>query len=333
MSEPRSPTALLELATAFQRSKVLFALVELGIPTLLAERPRSSTAIAERLDADPLATDRFLRTCLLLGLLVREQNLFRNAPDAEHFLVRGTPAYLGDALGRYDRVSRSAAWSGFARRLTAWRSGGHSERFSKESVAVGAEEDGEHRLALLAGEGLGRALDLSATQCLLDLGGGTAAMAIALCRRFAALRAIVLELPPIAPTALDYVRASGLGDRIEVRVGDFLTCALPSGCDVVLLANVSSMLSAETNRALVKRVFAHLPAGGRIVLSGWMLDDDGTGPLLPALFCLEDIVLGAPDVERTTTTYASWLADAGFADIESRRYFDPLEFVTGRKPR
>jgi len=99
----------------------------------------------------------------------------------------------------------------------------------------------------------------------------------------------------------------------------------------VLIANVLSMLSTDTSCALLHRAFAYLPEGGAIVVSGWMLGDDGAGPILPALQCLEDVVLRAPDVERQASTYAAWLAEAGFVEIERKTYLDPYQLVLGRK--
>ncbi|HYM79864.1 MAG TPA: methyltransferase [Candidatus Limnocylindria bacterium] len=332
MTQPPSPAKLLEIATAFQRSKTLFALVSLEIPTLLAGGPRSVDEIAKKLGADLLAIDRMLNAGVALGLLVREGDGFRNALDAQHFLVRGTETYLGDAFSRYDRVSSLAEWAEFAQRLRSWRAGTTKDRISMVAAPVGEEIEGQHRLSLLAGEALARALELSRHRRLLDLGGGTGAMSIALCRRFPALHSVVLELPAIVPLAQARVRDSGFDDRIAVREGDFVTGPLPDGCDVVLLANVLSMLSASASQALLSRVFERLPAGGIVLLSGWMLDGNRTGPLVPVLFCLEDILLGAPDVERSTATYAEWLAEAGFAGIEQAMYFEPTRFVVGRKP-
>jgi SAM-dependent methyltransferase len=331
MSETQSPLTLLEVATAGERSKVMFALIELQIPTWLATGPLSATAIAERLGADPLAIDRFLTACTAVGLLVREGDLFHNAESSERFLVRESDAYLGDALLRYERMTHSVPWSHFVKRLLTWRAGGSSDRVSREGGTIAAENEGEHRLSVLAGDALASALDLSGNRCVLDLGGGTGGMSIALCRRFPALRAIVVDRPAVARLALAHVSASGLADRIHVQDGDFLVDPLPGRCDVALLANVLSMLSPETNRVLLGRVFDYLPNDGRIVLSGWMLDDDRAGPALPALLSLEDVILGAPDVERRSSTYAAWLGEAGFVAIERRAYFEPFRLVLGRK--
>jgi hypothetical protein len=64
-----------------------------------------------------------------------------------------------------------------------------------------------------------------------------------------------------------------------------------------------------------------------------MLDDEETGPLPALLLCLEDIALGAPDVERSGASYADWLERSGFERIERLAYFDSLCAVVGHKPR
>lgn len=331
MTRPSSPTTLVALATGYQRSKVLFALIALRVPTLLAESPRSLGEIAQELGADPLAAGRFLNAAVALGLLVREGDAYGNAPDSQRFLVCGSPTYLGDFFARYDRASGSNVWARFPESLRSWRPG--ASIVSTEGIPVGAEVDGQHRLSLLAGEALAEALDFSAQRRLLDLGGGTGAMSIALCRRYPELRAIVLDLRRMAEIARVYVRESGLTDTIEVREGDLVAGPLPGGCDLVLLANVLSMLSAETSKALLGRIYECLQPDGRIVLSGSMLDVGETGPLSGLLFCLEDIALSAPDVERSWASYADWLQRAGFERVEHRKYFDSMDVVVGSKPR
>jgi hypothetical protein len=147
------------------------------------------------------------------------------------------------------------------------------------------------------------------------------------------LEAIVLERSTTAALARERIRESRLTSRIEVREGDFLEDLLPAECDMVLLANVLSMLTTETNRVLIGRVFDALAAGGIIVLSGWMTDESGSrGSLLPLLLSLEDILLNAPDVEHSAVRYADWLRAAGFESVAHAAYFEPASLVIGRKP-
>jgi 3-hydroxy-5-methyl-1-naphthoate 3-O-methyltransferase len=102
---PPPPLELLELATAYQRAKTLFALVETGLPTLLARGPVPFEEAADALGLQRVAADRFFNACAALGLLERAGGEIANTPLSAQFLVKGEPTYLGDFLLKYDQES------------------------------------------------------------------------------------------------------------------------------------------------------------------------------------------------------------------------------------
>lgn len=328
---PRPPLELLELATGYQRSKTLFAAVDFALPTLLARGPLAVEEIATALEIHPLAADRFLNACVAIGLAEREGRTYRNAPLAETYLVRGGAAYLGDLVARYDRTSYFV-WTDLATRLRAWTPGETDATPPTDADQGESSLAAQHNLAVLTGRALADAYDFSAHTTMLDLGGGSGGMSIAVCAARPHMRAVVFDLEGPTRLARSLVEEAGLADRVRVETGDFKEDPLPEGFDVALLANLLSVSSEETNRRLLARVFEALPPGGGVILSGWILDDTHTGPLLPVLFCLEDIVWRAPDVERSASTYARWLVDAGFAHVERVAYSPPWSAVVARKP-
>lgn len=328
---PSPPLALLELATSYQRAKTLFALVEFELPTLLAQRgPLSREEIARELRIHPRACDRFLRACVALELLMEENDLYRNTETAQIFLAKDGVTYLGEQIANYARTS-DPLWTDLSKRLRAWQPGESENQTSQEEDQGAKSLSAQHNLAVLTGSALGRVYDFSSHRKALDLGGGTGAMAIGICGIYKHLRAIVFDLPDIAAIARDFVGRSKMDDRIEVIAGDFRADALPATFDVALLANFLSVAGEDTNRRLFRRIYDALPDDGVIILSGWMLNNDRTSPLLAALFCLEDINWEAPDVERTVSTYRSWLKDAGFGSIEHRDVAAPTSMVVARK--
>lgn len=329
-SQPPSALELLNLATAYQRAKTLFALVELGLPTLLAGHPLSLAEAATALSLHPVAADRFVNACVALGLLERAGEEVRNTSLSTQFLVKGAPAYLGDFILKNDQISYPR-WNELTQKLRAWQPGATDEGEPEEADQGGAGMRARHNLSLLVGQALGQAYNFSQHRVLLDVGGGTGASSIALCSLSENLRAIIYDLPAVTQVAAQYVTASGLHDRIEVRNGDFKKDALPGGFDVALLADLLSVASEETNHTLLRKIYEQLPEGGAIIISGWILDDGRTSPLLPVLFCLEDISWQAPDIERSVSTYAEWLAAAGFVEIEHRVYYPPTSMIIGRK--
>jgi hypothetical protein len=321
---------LLELATGYQRSRTLFALVDFALPTLLAGRSLPLEEVARHLGLHPLATDRLLNACVALGLLERDEGRFRNTALAEQFLVRGTPAYLGDLFARYDRMSYFV-WSDLPKRLREWKPGETDEDVPDDDDQGQSSMRAQHGLARLVGQALAERFDFSPYQSLLDLGGGSGAMSLSICAEHEHMRAVVFDLPETAPLAGEYVREAGLEGRIRVEGGNFKESRLPTGFDVALLANLLSVSSEETNRELLARIHEQLPEGGAVILSGWILDEGRVSPLIPVLFCLEDISWAAADVERSAPTYERWLADAGFVEVERDAYCPPWSMIVGRK--
>ena len=327
---PRPPIELLELATGYQRSKTLFAAVDLALPTLLARRSLPRDEIAATLGVHPLAADRFLNACVALGLAEIVDGEYRNTVVAETFLVRGKPSYLGDLFARYDRTSYFV-WTDLGARLRHWEPGATDESLPVDADQGEASLLAQHNLARLVGHALASTYDFGRHHTLLDLGGGSGALSMSACEASPGLSAIVFDLPAVVPAAERLVAEAGLADRIRVEPGNFKEDPLPEGFDVALLANLLSVSSEETNRDLLGRIHAALPEGGAVLLSGWVLDDARTSPLVPVLFCLEDIIWQAPDVERSAATYARWLEAAGFTSVECVPFCPPWSTIVGRK--
>ncbi|MDQ3920500.1 MAG: acetylserotonin O-methyltransferase, partial [Acidobacteriota bacterium] len=286
---------------------------------------------ARAISLHPVAADRFFNACVALGLLRREGGEVRNAQLSARFLVKGEPTYLGDFFLKYDHASYPR-WDDLVHRLRAWRPGATDDEPPPAADQGEAGMRARHNYSLLVAHALGKSYDFSRHRVMLDLGGGTGAYSISLCRSHESLRAVVFDLPPVARLAREYVTESDVSPRVEVRAGDFKKDALPAGFDVALLADLLSVASEETNRALLREIYGRLPGGGAVIVSGWILDDVRTSPLVPVLFCLEDINWRAPDVERSASTYAGWLAEAGFVEIEHKTYCPPTSMIVGRKP-
>jgi predicted O-methyltransferase YrrM len=330
LPETEKLSELINLATGYQRAKVLFAFDELKIADILRKKPLDSEEIARTLNINALAAERFLNASVSIGLLEKIGKTYKNAALAEQFLIPGGEFYLGGQIKRYGERSYPM-WSDLTEHLKKWEYGNAGKQ-TPEDEDQGAEAMAEqHNFSLLHGHYLARAFDFSKYKKLLDLGGGTGAMSIALCKNFPDLRATVFDLPENIETARKFVEKSGLSARIECVGGDFQKDDLPSDFDAVLLANFMSVAEAGENKNLLARIFEKLPKGGACVLSGLIMDDSRLSPQTSVLFCLEDICWDAPDVERSETVYSEWLAGAGFTNIKCETYLEPTKMLYGFK--
>ncbi|MBC7796235.1 MAG: methyltransferase [Pyrinomonadaceae bacterium] len=326
-----SPESLLEIAVGYQRSGVLFALVELEIPTFLRDEPRSIDEIAAQTDVDKIALDRLLNAAVALGLIEREDDsMFQNSSSSNEFLVKDEADYLGEQFLFYKENSYPR-WTELTEKLRDWQAGNNDEQDADDEDQDAETLAPQHNLALLAGKALGRAFDFTKSKKMLDVGGGTGAMSIAICEGNEDLQATVFDLANVAKVADEFIKKAGLENRITTKIGNFKSDDLPTDFDVILLANLLSVASEDTNRKFLKQIYDKLPDDGVCLISGWILDDSRASPETAVLFCLEDVMNGVPDVERTETTYRKWLEDAGFTDVKREIYLAPYSFIAATK--
>ncbi len=325
-----SPNELLELAIGFQKSQVLFSFVELEVPKILHEKKLTAKELSEKLLIDEIATERFLNASVILGLLEKENEHYKNAALAEFFLVKGNEFYLGGQIARYQNRSYPL-WAKLTEKLKAWKHG-ESENETPDDEDQGAESMAEqHNLALLHGYALAKAFDFSKYERVLDLGGGTGAMSIGLCETYKNLKATVFDLPENVEKADEFISKSKLQNRIETVGGDITKDEFPKDLDVALLANLVSVFDEKTNKKLLADIYKNLPENGACLISGWILDEDRLKPEISVLFCLEDVCWQSPDVEKNFSVYRSWLEEAGFKKIEYKTYLEPTRLICAFK--
>ena len=78
-----------DIAYGFMGSKALFAALEIGVFTALADGPRTVDDLAAGFALEPPRVTTLLRALAGLGLVSEEAGGFRNSPAAQRHLVRG----------------------------------------------------------------------------------------------------------------------------------------------------------------------------------------------------------------------------------------------------
>src|SRR6187401_585767 len=92
------PERILALGFGFWGAKVLLSAVELGLFTELAKEPLDAQALRLRLGLHERSARDFFDALVALGLLERLGDFYTNGPEAERFLDRANPEYIGGLL-------------------------------------------------------------------------------------------------------------------------------------------------------------------------------------------------------------------------------------------
>lgn len=268
-----------------------------------------------------------LTGCAALGLLVKTDGRYRNSPIADAFLVRGKPDYFGGWVQMLDQ----RLYPGWGRLTEAIRTNRPTTWDPDRQISLFDGEDpqllalfweGMHSLSTLTARALGQAVDLSDARRLLDVGGGSAAYDIELCRRYPDLNATVYDLPKVTDIADRKIKDADLADRIDTITGDFFTeSSLPGGHDTILLSMILHDWADDRCRLILQKCWAALPSGGRMIISELLVNDDRTGPAPAALMSLNMLIeteAATTHPGSTATGCASWAA-ATSARSGSRR--------------
>jgi (2Fe-2S) ferredoxin/SAM-dependent methyltransferase len=323
------PDEITAMARAFMESRVLLTALELDLFTAVGTGATAGDVAGAR-GTDPSATARLLNALVAIGLLAKGGDAFSPTPVAARFLARGARDDSVDAL--LHQSSLWHTWSGLTETVRTGRPAPRremGERGDDWTVAfIAAMHKGAAQRAPLLVEAVGA----GGVRRLLDVGGGSGAYSIAFARANPELSAIVLDLPAVLPIAEGHAAAAGLARRVTTRPGDLRKDDLGSGFDLVLLSSICHMLDREENRDLLRRSFAALAPGGRVVVSDFLLADDRAAPRQAALFSINMLVGTTGGDCYTEGEYGVWLREAGFADIVRRDLPGPASLVVGTRP-
>lgn len=319
------------LAQAYQRSAALFAAVELDLFTAVEKGADSVETLAAALGIAPRNAARIVPVLLALGLLERRGGRLVNAADVQRFLVKGQPSYAGPWM--LFTKPRWTEWGRLAEHLKAQdtRTLGMYESFTVEDARK--YHQATYSVGMGAGRRFVREVDLASRSKLLDLGGGSGAYSINAAQKWPGLRAVVFDLPPVAVVAREFIQQNGVADRVEAVAGDFTRDAFPQGCDAAVMASNLPQYDAAIIAEVIAKAFAALAPGGEMHLIGEMLDDDGSGPIGPALWGLSEALFHSTGRAHTEAECLGYFRTAGFVDLMVTPFIPGvLTRVTGRKP-
>lgn len=322
--------AMFDLVAGFCHSQVLRAVVELGLLEALFETPRSAAGLAAKAGLSSDRMELLLRAATGLGLTeTAGRGTYRTSRRGAALL--GVPG-LADMIRHHDILYRDLADPvAFLRGETdpalarfwpyVFGAGGAADPDTKARYsALMADSQ-----TLVAEETL-RTVSFRGAGCVMDVGGGTGVFLSAVLAAAADARGILVDLPGVADAAAERFERAGQGARVSIASADFRTDPLPSGADTITLVRVLYDHADDTVAALLAKVHAALPPGGRLVVSEPMSGGDAPERAGDAYFALYCAAMGTGRA-RSRAEISAHLEAAGFIAIETPRVARP--FVTG----
>ncbi len=322
---PRPTTRRLQrMVRAYREAGALMAAVELELFTHIANGADDEAALAKAMGLQPLHGERIIVAMLGLGLIERAGAKLTLTPDVERFLVKGKPTYAGEWM-----LFTKPDWNDWGDLAGRLKEQAPAELENKTVAGITVDEARRyHRGTYSIGRGAGRLflnqVDLTGAKLMIDIGGGSGAYCIEACKRYPGLKAVVLEMPAVAPVTQEFIDENGLTDRIEARVCDFNHDPFPDGADVAVMASNLPMYGREAIGAVVKKAHAAMAPGGRFHLIGEALDADRAGPADPALWGLAQAINNTTGIAHSVAEVEGYLTAAGFKDVGTAHFVEGI---------
>jgi hypothetical protein len=332
-----TPDTIMQLGFGFWGSKTVLSGIELGLFSELASAEQlDAEALRERLGLHSRSARDFFDALVALGLLERDNGVYRNTSATELFLDRSKPTYIGAIL-----EMASARLYEFWGSLTEGLRTGKPQNEIKsggdfyESLYSDPEKLRGFAKAMTAvSTGSARAIAVlfpwDRYRTVIDIGCAEGSVPVQIALAHEHLAGGGFDLPSLGPFFADYVANAGLSDRLRFHPGDYFVDDLPEA-DVLILGHTLHNWGAETNHLLLKKAYAALPQGGALIAYEPIIDDERRENVFGLLMSLNMLIETPEGRDATGAEIQQWFRDAGFRETYIQHLAGPNSMAVGIK--
>ena len=176
-------------------------------------------------------------------------------------------------------------------------------------------------------------LDLSNMTKLMDLGGGSGVISLALLRNYSELTAVVVDIPSVCEVGEEIAKENGMVHRITYHPTNIVTDELPPGFDIIIECDVGIY-----TKGLFQKVYTSLKPDGEFIIvanidadSARILKSDRVKPL-PLLLNTFQSSLRTNELSlRTTDEILKLLSETGFSLIPQDKSIENMTLIRAKK--
>ena len=336
MSAQASADRIEQVAFGFMASKVLFSAIEFGLFTELAQRPLDANEIKARLKLHPRSVRDFLDALVALGMLERQGESYSNSVEADFYLDRAKPAYIGNLFQMWN-----ARVYGFFGSLPEGLRTGKPQNEIKAGedlfeAIYGNPDNLRTFLHAMTGHSLPSAMAIARKfpwakyKTFADIGTAEGCLAVQVALANPHLVGEGFDLPAVRPFFQEYTASFSLHERLSFRAGDFFKDSLPHA-DVLVMGMILHDWSLEQKRALLKKAYDALPGGGALIVYEHLIDDQRRKNLAGLLISLVMLIETQEGFDYTGADCCGWMREIGFTETYVEQLTGIESMVVGIK--
>ncbi len=325
---------VLGLLDSFQASSVLCAALELGLFWYIDQEVRSGKEIAASLKLPGNRCQYWLQYLCKLGLLEQSTEGFSVSAMTQSAIIdsysQETWALLAKESMEQFPVFQFLS-SHFRYQGSLWDVAGidppkYVERMNEDLIRARQFTRMLFELHQQLAEIIANVLDMREINRLMDLGGGSGVVSMALLLRNAHLSSVVVDIPNVCRAGRELAAENSIEDRLTFHPADFIHDKLPTGFEMVIECDVGVY-----TEELFKKVIESLSPGGRYIIIDQFAPEIGVAPSSRISWALQDSIIDPDFSYHTAQEVVSMLEKSGFHSVTTLELlnvgFEPSPFA------
>ncbi len=337
LSTHLNPEKIMQVGLGFWASKALLSAIEMEVFTELAKHPEDLATLRGRMGLHPRAAHDFFDALVALGFLTRANGIYANTPEADFFLDKRKPSYIGGIL----EMANHRLYPFWGSLTEALRTGKPQNEAKDggpspfEALYADPARLKEFLRAMTgvshgANRAIARQVPWSAYRTFVDIGTAQGDLAVQIALANPHLTGLGYDLAEVGPIFEDYAEANGVQDRLGFQAGNFFDEPLPQA-DVITMGHILHDWDLDTKRMLIAKAYDALPEGGAFVVYEALIDDDRSQNAFGLLMSLNMLIETPGGFDYTAADCQQWMREAGFRESSCHKLVGPDSMVIGIK--
>jgi hypothetical protein len=289
--------------------------------------------MTQHLNLSRRGTQAVLSTCCALKLVEKDHDAFKLTVLAETYLLKESPLWYGGVLEDFIE-------NNFITSLTTLRTAFETDQpqiceGDHFKTANHIPKIASNFLKLMHSKSSAPAsvwpsmLDLTNVHTMLDIGGGAGTHSIYASLHWPHLKAILFDLEFACRGATKFIANLELEHQITTMAKDMWTDPFPPA-DVHFYSDILHDWPLDRGKFLMRKSYAALPMGGRIMIHERLFTEDKSGPLSTAAYNVM-MMLWTEGQQLSQGELVDILTEAGFRNVETQHTLGDWSITIGYK--
>ena len=317
-NQPPTPVRIFQMLNAFQQTEALRAAIDLDVFTQLGDDSLNASALAKRIGAATKGARVLCDYLAIAGLLNKDKDKYSLTPEAQMFLSKKSPAYIGSAT---QFMCSDYHLRNFSQLADAVRRGGSAiedSSTSPENPMWVNFARGMAPLRVPAAEFIAKLVgaDQQKPMRVLDIAASHGLFGITIAKHNPKAEIVAVDWRPVLEVAKENAAKAGVQNRYNTIAGSAFDVDFGSGYDVALVTAFLHHFDVATNETFLRKIHSGLKPGGIVATLEFVPNEDRVTPPHAAGFALIMLSNTASGDAYTFRELEQMFRNAGFGKSE-----------------